>query len=242
MRMLPTILYSESLEGWQEYESLLENLIDTYGLKKLCDLGGGVNPTLTMDFITSRNLDYTILDISEEELNKAPSQYKKLARDIMAKDLSLAQTFDLVFSKMLAEHVEDGERLHRNVFSLLNPGGYAVHFFPTLYALPFLVNRLAPDKFASALLERFVTRDKYHHAKFPAYYSWCRGPTKKMTKRFAIIGYEIVEYKGFFGHEGYYQKLPLLKKLHNFLSGYFLRHPNPHFTSYAWVILKKPKE
>jgi SAM-dependent methyltransferase len=237
-----TILYASSVEGWQGYKSLLENLIDHYELKKLCDLGGGVNPMLTTDFISSKNLDYTILDISENELGKAPDQYKKLAQDIMANDLSITEKFDLVFTKMLAEHVKDGELLHRNVYSLLNPGGFAVHFFPTLYAVPFLVNRLLPETFTSALLDFFAPRDKDQHAKFLAYYSWCRGPTVKMAERFSGIGYEIVEYRGFFGHEGYYKKLPWLQKLHKFLSSYFLRHPNPHFTSYAWVILKKPKE
>lgn len=236
-----TILYGSSVEGWQSYKSLLENLIDHYELKKLCDLGGGVNPVLTSDFISSRSLDYTILDVSENELSKAPDQYKKLAQDIMANDLSITEKFDLVFTKMLAEHVKDGELLHRNVYSLLNPGGFAVHFFPTLYALPFFVNRLLPETFASSLLDFFASRDKYQQAKFPAYYSWCRGPTKKMAERFSGIGYEIVEYRGFFGHEGYYKKLPWVQKLHKFLSSYFLRHPSPHFTSYAWVILKKPK-
>lgn len=126
-----------SAEGWQGYKSLLENLIDHYELKKLCDLAGGVNPILMTDFISSRNLDYTILDISENELGKAPDQYKKLAQDIMANDLSITEKFDLVFRKMLAEHVKDGELLHRNVYSLLNPDGFGVHFFPTLYAAPF---------------------------------------------------------------------------------------------------------
>jgi len=51
---------------------------------------------LTPAFISSRNLDYTILDISENELGKAPDQYKKLAQDIMANDLSSTERFDLV--------------------------------------------------------------------------------------------------------------------------------------------------
>jgi len=115
------------------------------------------NPMLTTDFISSRNLDYVILDISENELGKAPDQYKKLAQDIMANDLSSTERFDLVFTRMLAEHVKDGELLHRNVYSLLNPGGFAVHFFPTLYAVPFLVNRLLPETL-SALLD-FLPRE-----------------------------------------------------------------------------------
>jgi hypothetical protein len=74
---MPTIVYASSGEDWQGYKSSLENLIDRYVLKKLCDLGGGVTPMLTTAFISSRNLDYTILDISENELGKAPDQYKK---------------------------------------------------------------------------------------------------------------------------------------------------------------------
>jgi 2-polyprenyl-3-methyl-5-hydroxy-6-metoxy-1,4-benzoquinol methylase len=235
-----TILYARSVDGWKGYRSLVENLIDTYDLKTLCDIGGGANPVLTTDFISRRNLDYTILDISESALNKAPKQYKKIAQDITEKNLSISQKFDLIFTRMLAEHVRDGELLHRNVYSMLNPRGYAVHFFPTLYALPFLINRVVPERIASALLDFFVPRDKNQQAKFPAYYDWCRGPTKKMTKRFTIIGFEIVEYKGFFGHEEYYKKIPWVQKWHKLLSNYLLRNPNPHFTSYAWVILRKP--
>ena len=237
---MAAILYAKSVEGWRGYRALLENLIDTHHLKTLCDVGGGVNPVLRTDFISSRQLDYTILDISERALSKAPIEYKKIAQDITQKNLSISQKFDLVFTRMLAEHVRDGELLHRNVYSILTPGGYAVHFFPTLYAVPFLINRVAPERIASALLDFFAPRDKHEQAKFPAYYNWCRGPTKKMSSRFTAIGYEIVEYKGFFGHEEYYKKIPMLQQWHKLLSVYLLKNPNPHFTSYAWVVLRKP--
>ncbi|MGI0025065.1 MAG: hypothetical protein ACREA4_07970, partial [Nitrososphaera sp.] len=92
----------------------------------------------------------------------------------------------------------------------------------------------------SHLLDVFAPRDRYHHGKFPSYYSWCRGPTKKQLDRFIDLGYSVMEYRGFFGHENYYQKLPFAQKISRKIASSLLRHPIAHLTSYAYVVLKKP--
>jgi hypothetical protein len=43
----------------------------------------------------------------------------------------------------------------------------------------------------------------------------------KMAERFSGIGYEIVEYRGFFGHEGYYKKLPWLRNCTSLFQVFF---------------------
>ena len=126
-------------------------------------------------------------------------EYKTLIRDIEAEDFVPTEQFDLVVTKMMAEHVRNGSLFHKNTFSMLKPGGIAVHYFPTLYALPFLVNRLIPERLSSLLLDLFSPRDRYQLGKFPAYDSWCYGPTPPMLKMLTGIGYEIVQFKGFFG-------------------------------------------
>jgi 2-polyprenyl-3-methyl-5-hydroxy-6-metoxy-1,4-benzoquinol methylase len=164
-------------------------------------------------------------------------------KDIASQEFSLNSTkFDLVFSKMMAEHVKSGEQFHRNVLQMLAENGLAVHFFPTLYALPFLLNRLAPEVLADKIADLFTPRDKYQHAKFPAYYSWCRGPVRSQLKKYEELGYEVIEYKGFFGHHGYYNRLPFLKRIHELKTDYLLRKPSPLFTSYAYVVLKKAQK
>jgi len=142
---------------------------------------------------------------------------------------------------MLAEHVANPRQFHQNVFQLLAPGGLAAHCFPTLYAFPFVVNRLLPDRLAKQILNIVAPRNTYQYSKFPAYYRWCRGPSKRQLKRFTDLGYDVVEYKAFVGHPEYYRKLPLLKQLHNAKTAFLLENPHPLFTSYAYVLLQKPE-
>lgn len=55
--------------------------------------------------------------------------------------MRLPQSFDVVESQNVAEHVRDPEAMHHNIHAMLKPGGVAIHFFPTLFAVPFIVNR-----------------------------------------------------------------------------------------------------
>lgn len=217
----------------------LTNLIDKKRIKKICDIGGGANPVISTDFIKEKNIEYYLLDISEHELKKAPENYNKIRADIASPHFNVDTKFDLIFSKMLAEHITDPEQFHKNVLSCLNTNGLAVHYFPTLYTLPFIINYVMPERLADILLHMFETRDRFQHAKFPAYYRWCRGPTKKQIQRFFSLGYDVVQYRGFFGH-GYYSKIKLLDKLNWIKTNFLLNHPNPVLTSYAYVVLRKP--
>jgi hypothetical protein len=236
------ISYGCSEDAWAEYDLFLIDLIDRYNIKRVCDIGGGGNPVLNMAYIKEKDIDYSILDISEIELEKAPAGYFKIVADISSPDFSINEKFDLVFSKMLAEHIIDAKQFHRNVLSLLNDDGWAVHFFPTLYSFPFLVNRLTPDRLACNLLNILAPRDRFQHGKFPAYYHWCRGPVQSQIDKFKDLGYDIVEYRGFFGHEGYYKRINILKRLHTIKTNYLLKNPSPFFTSYAYVVLKKARQ
>lgn len=237
--MTTKISYGRSEDAWHGYDQFLVDLIDKYDAKSICDIGGGANPVLNQGYILKKGVNYSILDISETEVEKAPRDYKKIVADIASPEFVLQNEFDFVFSKMLAEHIKDAEQFHKNALKLLTDGGLAVHFFPTLYALPFLVNYLAPEKFSETLLRLFAPRDEYQHAKFPAYYDWCRGPTGSQMQKFNRIGYEVIEYRGFFGHGAYYNKIRPLKKLHEFKTKYLLKNPHPYFTSFAYVVLRK---
>lgn len=180
------IHYAGSEQAWQNATAYLENLIVQHGARRILEVGGGANPSFSQEFVNKHNLEYTILDISAAELAKAPDGYIKLQADITDDNLDLPSGYDLIFSRMLAEHIKNGERFHQNVFTLLADGGLAFHFFPTLYAPPFLVNRLLPERLAEKVLHHLQPgREKEgKHAKFPAYYSWCRGPSRRQIRRF----------------------------------------------------------
>ncbi|GAB5400846.1 MAG: hypothetical protein Aureis2KO_24310 [Aureisphaera sp.] len=232
------ISYASSKVGWHEFVPFLKECIEKHSLNKVCDVGGGANPMLEKEYVSQQGLDYSLLDISQGELDKAPKNYRKILADISSPEFHSDQEFDLIFSKMLAEHIYDAENFHKNVLSLLSDKGMAVHFFPTLFAFPFVVNYLIPERLANKLLNLFSPRDRYQYGKFPAYYHWCYGPSRKQLNRFISLGYEIVEYRGFFGHS-YYNRIKPLKKLHNLKTNYLVSHPKSFFTSYAYVVLKK---
>ena len=233
------VSYGFYLEAWQRHTETLRRLVEDYRPKTVCEIGGGANPALPLPFVEERGIDYTILDISPAELDKAPAGYRKVAADICGDELPPTERFDFMFSKMLAEHVRSGRAFHQNVFRLLAPGGLAFHFFPTLYAPAFISNRLLPENVSSVALRAFAPRDEYQHAKFPARYSWCRGPTSMQLARLEGLGYEVVSYRGFFGYD-YYSRIPVLRWASSRTAAYLCRHPRASMTSFAFVLLRKP--
>lgn len=225
--------------GWSKAESFVKDLILKYNIKSILEIGAGANPTIHPEFINKHNLKYTISDIDDEELKKADNIYSNLVIDLSLHDFYLSEKFDLVFSRMVGEHISDAKTFHKNVFNILNIGGISFHCFSTLYALPFIANRYLPENISNLILHRIAPRDKHQHGKFKAYYDWSRGPSKKMIQRFESIGYEVIEYVGYFGHN-YYSKIVLLNKVEEIKSKLLIKFPVPLLTAYAHFILKKP--
>jgi len=166
------VSYGYYHEAWSEHANTLRALIEQNKVSRVCEVGGGANPLLPLDYLRARNIEYTILDVSQEELDKAPSDYRKVVADICDSNIRGLGKFDLVFTKMLAEHVQDGGAFHHNVYGMLSPGGLAFHFFPTLFTPPLIFNWLLPEWITRRLLQVFVPRDQTKHGKFPAYSSW----------------------------------------------------------------------
>jgi SAM-dependent methyltransferase len=234
------VRYGASREAWEGFEAEVRRLIESLGARRVCEVGGGANPILPLEYVHARGLEYTLLDICESELAKAPEGYRKQVADIGDPAFDAAGGFDLVVSKMLAEHVRDGAVFHANVWRLLAPGGVALHFFPTLYAFPFVVNRLMPEWLSSGALGVFSPRDRFRNGKFPAYYSWCVGPTERQRRRLERVGFRVLEYRGYYGHL-YYRRIPVVRRLAERLARYWIEHPAPRFTTYAYLIMQKPE-
>jgi SAM-dependent methyltransferase len=232
------VRFGYQIDAYTSYDATLKGLIESNNCRSICEVGGGANPALPLEYVTARRLKYYLLDIAPGELAKAPPGYEKIVADISGETVPTGGPFDLVFSKMLAEHVRDARRFHRNVYELLRPGGVAFHFFPTLYALPLLANRLLPERLSAFAQRLFSPRDPVRDAKFPAYYRWCRGPTKAQIRRFENLGYLVEEYDGYFGH-GYYDRVPFVRSLHRLLVAALVRFPVPWFTSVAYLILRR---
>jgi 2-polyprenyl-3-methyl-5-hydroxy-6-metoxy-1,4-benzoquinol methylase len=232
----------DQFAGWDKATETVKQLISQYRGLHILEIGSGANPTLPIDYVQIRGIEYTTNDISHEELAKAPHGFQKLLLDINCASLPdrVLNRYDFIFSRMVNEHVKDGEHYYRNIYAMLAPGGITTHWFSTLYALPFLVNRLMPDGLTNYLLNIFAPRDRHQHEKFRAYYSWSRGPSARMIRRFEGIGFNVLQYKGHFGHGYYARRLPWLHKLELKKANWFVRHPQPWACSYAHIVLQRP--
>ncbi len=223
---------------WGELRRLMEG-----GAKRFCDVGGGAKPMVPLERIKEFGLDYVILDESRTELDKAPAGYERCEASILdeqavANVVRDRGPFEVAFSKWTAEHVPDGRRFHEQVYRMLGSGGTAVHFFPTLYSPPFVLNRVLPPSLSDVML---AGAQPERESKFRPHYSWCRGPSQKQIRRLESIGFTVKRYTGFFGH-GYFMRVRPLHVANRQLTDWLFAHPLPSMTSFALVVLEKPAQ
>ncbi len=229
--------------GWDRAQTWITDIIQRFGAADVLEVGSGANPTLDSDTVSSLGLRYTANDVSAAELKKADKVYDRWVGDLSNDSVprEMEGRFDLVFSRMVNEHVADGKKYHANIRRLLKPGGISAHCFSALYTLPFAVNRLLPDFASSALLNIFMPRDACKLGKFRAHYSWSRGPSVPMLKRFRALGYDVLEYRGYFGH-AYYHRIPLLHRMEARKARWLVSHPIAPLCSYGMLIARKETE
>jgi|GEM_PF-246812 len=248
--MFMTVRYALSNEADDQFRQTLVRLAESVSGGRVCEIGGGANPALPIELVERLGIEYTVVDVSQEELEKAPDEYRKICADITQPNHGVEGPFDLIFSFWCAEHVADGEAFHRGVYNLLAEGGRALHLFPTLYAPPFVLNRLLSETFSEKLLLWLqpYRQKEGNHGKFPAKYSWCRGPSKRQIRKFQKLGFCVEEYAAFFGHSGkvafgagYLDRLPPLCRIHEWLSRCLLACPSPLLTTFAYVHLLRPE-
>jgi SAM-dependent methyltransferase len=235
------VVYMDIDELWNGYEDLLVDLAQREGAKAVAELGGGANPIVGDSNRWGFARERVVLDISAHELAKGAGNVETRVADLSEPIEDGRSQYDLVFSKMLCEHIPDPVTFHRNCFNLLRPGGLAVHFFPTLHSVPILINHLIPEKQARALVRIFQPWrvDDPKQGKFPAYYRWCFGPSRRTARRYESVGFKVERINATFGH-GYYKRIPPLHALELLKMKYLHRYPMPYLASFVVVILRKP--
>ena len=190
-----------------------------------------------MQTMQELGVNYTVVDVDASELELLPEGFHALVADLCEPGvIGVGNQFDFILSRTAAEHMRDGEMMHRNTLALLRPGGEAIHMFPTLYHPIFAVNRILPGWVSDVLLNRYDPRAK---PKFKAYYSMCRGPSRRMLRRFTALGYIVAEHRPFYGHD-YFKNIGVLRRADDRVSAWAARRRNPYLTTYAWVRLRKP--
>ena len=222
--------------GWDKYEKDLVRLIGSYENPDVLELGGGGHPMYELDQIPSRINSYTVNDVSQAELDKLPAGYDMGCFDVCGDASAFAGRYDVIFSRFLAEHVPDGFAMHRNIWHLLKPGGVAIHLIPTMFASPFIINRLLPERLTHAMLMTFFSFRE--GGKFPALYSMCRGGTPQMYNAFKRIGYSETSIESYYDHF-YYERITVLRQIETFVSTLASKRDWAWYSSFAVIIARK---
>ena len=135
---------------------------------RLLEIGGGREPLLTprRPRAASRSRSTTSTPAS---WRWRPALFDTAQFNVAGDfDPKLAGRFDLIFSRMVFEHVHGAPRAWSNMCALLAPGGVALAFHPTLYAPPFVINWLAPEALTARVLRLFFPdRHQGDYPKFP---------------------------------------------------------------------------
>ena len=210
------------------------------GLVRLLEIGGGRGPLLTPEEATAAGIALTVNDIDAHELSLAPAAFNKAQFDV-AGDIDPAWhgRFDLIISRMVFEHVRDAPRAWANVCSLLAPGGVAMAFTPTLYAPPFVMNRLLPEDLTARVLRFFFpNRHKGSYPKFPARYEMCFSDPAKVAPILKRCGFSDVLLAPFWGH-GYFRYFLGLRELETGLQWLAERSDWRMLSTYAYTIARR---
>jgi SAM-dependent methyltransferase len=228
--------------AWANYKRTVADLSRRLSAHRLIEIGGGRDPLFSREEIGALGADLTVNDISPVELGALPPGYKTACFDIADKISGidgLRSTFDLAFSRMVFEHVADGRRAWTNLYDLLAPGGVGLAFVPTLYALPFVLNRILPDRFAAAIVKAiFQHRTDDDDPVFPARYSWCVADETRLGGMLAEIGYREIVVQPFYGHD-YYRYFPIVRDIHEKFTAAARRRDWRLLASFAYIAARK---
>ncbi len=186
-------------------------------LTRHLEIGGGRDPLFLPDEIAAHGFDVTLNDISAEELALAPDGYRKIECDITsdAAPAILGEgRYDLIYCRMVMEHVPTSLKCGENIYAMLAPGGVVLSFFPTLYAPPFVLNRMMPEKLSRVILETIFPerRPDGGDPKFPVFYDRCFSDEKKINPLLESVGFSEITVLPFWGY-AYFYKLPGIKQI-----------------------------
>lgn len=207
---------------------------------RLLEVGGGRGPQLTPAQAEDLGVVLTVNDIDARELSLAPAGFATARFDIAGDvDPGLFGKFDLIFSRMVFEHVKDAPRAWRNIRALLAPGGVALAFHPTLYSPPFVLNWLMPEGVSARLLKRFFPwRHDGDYPKFPARYEMCFAAASRVAPALRDAGFSEVLIAPFFGHR-YLRSVPVVREVEGALHVLAERRDWRALASYAYTLARR---
>src|ERR1700740_2708581 len=97
MRLQYQSWYGNEIKPPFRFADAFKRFLEVEDIRSVCDVGGGANPMASLELANRTGVErYVLLDISDEELAKAPAGYEKVAADITNDGVAGLGTFDLI--------------------------------------------------------------------------------------------------------------------------------------------------
>ncbi len=222
-------------------QSIISKLIRETGARRIMELGGGRMPLFSPQEFKAIGVDYIVNDISDHELSLLPPDYTRARFNCCNPEeipAGIEGQVDLIFSRMLIEHLPSTLEMHRTISRVLRPGGVALHFHPLRYGLPFIANQLLPERVSRPILVHFFpARADSKFPKFPAFYDHCIA-TDKNAEEIKKTGFSDVKIVPFYDHY-YFNEIPGLKQLDKAWNGLARALDWRLFATYAYTLTRK---
>ncbi len=167
---------------------------------RVLDVGGGKRPSIDVGKKKELGLWVVGLDLSEQELNRAPSgAYDQIVVGDVAR-ASIPGQFDLILSNTVLEHVADTRLAMSNLASAMKEGAIMAHLVPCRYALFAVINRMLGKRLAKKVLY-CIFPERRELSGFDAFYDQC--VPSKMRRICEDRDLEIVEITPYY-HSNYF--------------------------------------
>lgn len=138
---------------------------------RILDVGSGRSPTIAPEDRPT-GCRYVGLDISEDELQAAaPGAYDDVIEHDITQPLPTDETFDLVLSWQVLEHVRPLDEALHNLRAVLRPGGTMLAQLSASFSAFALLARMVPHGWRVKAMARYL--GSAEEEKFPTHYDRC---------------------------------------------------------------------
>jgi len=95
---------------------------------------------------------------------------------------------DLIISRSMFEHIKDPDKVYRELYRVLKPGGYVIFLTPNLYDYASLIAKTIPNRFHPKIVR--ITEGRSEGDTFPTYF---RSNTQRVIKNLSQnAGFKII--------------------------------------------------
>lgn len=215
---------------------ILEETIDqevTAG-KTILEHGCGYTAPLLRTYL---NRNATLVGVDVVPFDQSEEGLRLINADIGQLPIE-DNTFDLVFSRSVMEHVTDPSRVYRETFRVLKPGGKWVFLTANRWDYVSVAARVIPNRLHGKFVSH--TEGREERDVFPTAYLSNSYP--QVSKLANAAGFQVERFDYFGQHPSYFQFNTLLYGLASFYEKAIIAVPFCRFVrGWLLVVLKKPQ-